>query len=125
LLASSPSSVASPAGWTDSITHAGPGDGFGIQWVASPSSVLTPSASLTGFSFDSSDAPSSVFRDSAFSPGTPASTSFVYHAGPFSDAGFQFVATPVPEPSAWAMLLIGFVALCFLGFRRSQALRSA
>jgi hypothetical protein len=35
------------------------------------------------------------------------------------------VATPVPEPSAWAMLLVGFAALGFLGFRRIQALRSA
>jgi hypothetical protein len=126
LLASSPSSVESPTGWTDMITGGGAGDGFAVQWIVSPSSVLAPSASLKGFSFESSDAPSSVFGDSVFHHGTPVPTSFVYSGAPFSDAGFQFVATAaVPEPSAWAMLLVGFVALGFLGFRRIQALRTA
>ena len=84
-----------------------------------------PSASLKGFSFDSSEAPSSVFGDSVIHPGTPVSTSTVYSGAPFVGSVFQFVATPVPEPSAWAMLLVGFVALGFLGFRRIQALRTA
>jgi hypothetical protein len=53
-------------------------------------------------------------------------TSTVYSGVPFSDGGVQFVATPaVPEPSAWAMLLVGFVALSLLGFRRMQSLRNA
>jgi hypothetical protein len=31
--------------------------------------------------------------------------------------------TPVPEPSTWAMLLIGFAGLGYAGFRRSRATR--
>ena len=124
-LASLPSSIESPAGWADMITNGPPNDGFSIQWVASPSSVLAPSASLKGFSFESSDAPSSVFGDSVFHPGIPVLTSTVFSGAPFSDGGFQFVATPVPEPSSWAMLLVGFVAITLLSVRRIQALRSA
>jgi hypothetical protein len=73
-LDSSPSSVAAPAGWTDTITHmtgAYVNDGFAIQWVASsPSSDLEPGGSMT-FSFVSSEPPSSVLGDSPFYPGTP------------------------------------------------------
>jgi hypothetical protein len=35
-----PLSVISPAGWTDMVTNGGATDGFAIQWVANPSSVL-------------------------------------------------------------------------------------
>ena len=126
-LASLPSSIESPAGWTDMQTNGPPpGDGYSIQWVASsPASALMPSASLKGFSFESSEAPSSVFGDSVIHPGTPVSTSTVYSGAPLVGPEFIFAATPVPEPSAWAMLLVGFVALGFLGFRRNRAQRSA
>ncbi len=91
-LATSPGSITAPAGWTDIITHGGPSDGYAIQWVASsPSSDIQPSGSLTGFSFVSSDSPSSVFGDSVFYPGTPVTTSFVYSGSPFSDGGFDTV----------------------------------
>ena len=78
-----------------------------------------------GVFFRKREAPSSVFGDSVIHPGTPVSTSTVYSGAPFVGSVFQFVATPVPEPSAWAMLLVGFVVLGFLGFRRNRALRSA
>src|SRR6516164_109855 len=124
-LASLPSSIKSPAGWADMITNgAPPSDGYSIQWTSS-SSPLMPSASLKGFSFDSSEAPSSVFGDSVIHPGTPVSTSTVYSGAPSVGPELIFAATPVPEPSAWAMLLVGFVVLGFLGFRRNRALRSA
>jgi hypothetical protein len=45
----------------------------------------------------------------------------------FNDASVSFVlpdnlsvAPPVPEPSTWAMLLIGFAALGFAGYRKSR-----
>ena len=101
LMDSSPSSVTAPAGWTDTITHAGSNDGFAIEWTASsPSADLAPGGSLTGFSFISSEPPSSLFGDSHFFPGTPELTSFVYSGAPFSDAGSQFVVEPMMQPTS-------------------------
>jgi hypothetical protein len=98
-LATSPVSVSPPPGWTDNITNAGPGDGFAIQFLAnSPANDVQPGRSLT-FSFTSADPPSSVDGNSVFYPGTPVDTAFVYPAGPFSDAGHQFVVTPISTPS--------------------------
>jgi hypothetical protein len=98
-LATSPISVSPPAGWTDNITHSGPGDGFAIQFLANSSaSDLQPGNSLT-FSFTSADSPSAINGNSVFYPTTPVETAFVYPQGPFSDAGHQFVVTPVTTPT--------------------------
>ena len=97
-LDSMPSSVTAPAGWTDNITNAGSNDGFAIQWSASsPSSDLQSGSSLTGFSFVSSQPPSSLFGDFKFFPGTPELTSFVYSGAQFSDAGSQFLVEPTTQ----------------------------
>jgi Ca2+-binding RTX toxin-like protein len=92
-LASSPSSVFNPSAWNNTITHGGSGDGYAIQFAAtSPSNDLQPGDSI-GFSFVSSDSPSSIFGNSVFYPSTPVTTSFVYSGASFSDAGFEFQAT--------------------------------
>jgi PEP-CTERM motif len=31
---------------------------------------------------------------------------------------------PIPEPSTWAMMLLGFAGLAFMGYRRASALAS-
>jgi Hint domain len=91
-LATSPDTISAPAGWTAIVTHGGSSDGYAIQFVASStSSYIQPGGSLSGFSFVSSDPPSSVFGDSVFHPGTPVTTSFVYSGAPFSDGGFDTV----------------------------------
>ncbi len=95
-LTSSPGTVKSPKGWTDTITGGGSGDGFAIQWVAgSTAKEVQPGAMRKGFSFVSADSPESINGDSQFFPSTPVETSFVYAGQPFSDAGFQLVAPPV------------------------------
>ena len=45
-------------------------------------------------------------------PGTPAS--------PITDE-FSVTGTVVPEPSTWAMMLLGFAGLAFSGYRRARA----
>ena len=45
-------------------------------------------------------------------PGTPTS--------PITDE-FSVSATVVPEPSTWAMMLLGFAGLAFAGYRRARA----
>jgi hypothetical protein len=98
-LATSPISVTAPAGWTDTITHIGPTDGYGIQFVASNSADdVQPGSSLT-FSFVSADSPASINGNSVDYPGTPVDTAVVYPGAPFSDAGHQFVVTPATTPT--------------------------
>jgi hypothetical protein len=93
-LATSPSSITSPSGWQEVVTHGGSNDGFAIQWKASSTSAeIQSGGTLTGFSFVSSDTPAEVFGDSKFYPTTPVPTAFVYSGAPFSDSGFQLVAT--------------------------------
>jgi hypothetical protein len=38
-----------------------------------------------------------------------------------STGDFNFIAEAVPEPSTWAMMLAGFAALGFAGYRRNKA----
>jgi hypothetical protein len=44
----------------------------------------------------------------------------LFGPGPFGDVRFVDggIATAVPEPSTWAMMLLGFVALGFMAYRR-------
>jgi hypothetical protein len=39
--------------------------------------------------------------------------------GPFN-AAFSLRGSPVPEPSTWAMMLLGFAGLSFAGYRRAR-----
>ena len=108
-MATSPISVSPPAGWTDTITHAGASDGYAIQFVASNSAYdVQPGSSLT-FSFVSADSPASINGNSVDYPGTPVDTATVYPGAPFSDAGHQFVVTPAststPTPPTSAPLV--------------------
>jgi hypothetical protein len=42
-------------------------------------------------------------------------------SGDYSDnAGSLTITASVPEPAAWAMLILGFVGIGFLAFRRKQ-----
>jgi hypothetical protein len=109
-LATSPISETSPSGWrVNAITHAGAADGYAIQWVAnSAASDIPIGGSLSGFGFTTTDSPSDLQGNSVFFPGTPVLTTFAYGAGPFSDAGTEFVVTPaaVPEPGTLALALL-------------------
>jgi hypothetical protein len=93
-LDTSPSSITSPSGWQEVVTHGGPNDGFAIQWKASSTSdEIQSGGTLTGFSFVSSESPTALAGDSAFYPGTPMLTTVVYEGEPLSGPGFQFVVT--------------------------------
>jgi hypothetical protein len=39
--------------------------------------------------------------------------------------GFTFTATDVPEPSTWAMMLLGFAGLAYTGYRKGKSARTA
>jgi hypothetical protein len=108
-----PLSVTSPAGWADMVTNGGPSDGFAIQWVANPASVLSPGNSLT-FEFTSTETPQQLMGNSPFHTSFSEGTAFVYSGVPFSDAGTEFTVTSpaaVPEPSSLVLTLVGGLAL--------------
>ena len=88
-----PMNIVSPAGWTASITHNGPGDGYGILWMASATLMPAGGPSLT-FEFDSATTPAEMAGIAVGHPGVPVLRSFVYIAGPTLDGGFQFDVTP-------------------------------
>jgi hypothetical protein len=49
------------------------------------------------------------------------SNTLYFTAGPVGESEGLFGAlSVVPEPSTWAMMLIGFAALAFAGYRRAQ-----
>jgi hypothetical protein len=116
-----PTNVQSPANWNAVLTNGSKA----IQWTTS--SLLAPGASVTGFMFDSTLSPTQLEAAVGSGPGAgdPTSTFFTYIAAPLADPGFQGVAEPsavaaVPEPSTWAMLILGFAGLGFMAWRRKS-----
>jgi hypothetical protein len=114
-----PSSVASPAGWSDILTNS---DGA-IQWTNS--TPLSPGSSLSGFEFDSTLTLAQLEGPSTSNPSDPVDTFFTYSGAPFSDAGFQGVATPAaaattPEPATFVLLAGALGLLAFASRFRSR-----
>jgi hypothetical protein len=117
-LPTNPFNITAPTGWTEQVTHTGPGDGFAIQFIAGTGALLAPGSTLSDFGFTSADTPTQLAGNSPFYPGTPATTSFVYAGAPFVQPQEQFVVTvsSVPEPSS---LVVGvFVVISSAGYVR-------
>jgi hypothetical protein len=97
-----PMNIKSPANWTSAITD----DDGSIQYVTND--LLQPGATISGFSFDSTESPTDL-------TGTPGATlpndvSFIYSSVPLGGPGFQLVPTvtnPLPPSPAAASVLPG------------------
>ena len=118
-LPSSPTVTGMPAGWIAPISHnpAIPGDGYGIEYYNLTGSAIAPGGTGT-FKFDSPDSPAAL-GGAAFLPFDKVTTSFVYIGFPFGDAGQQFNATVVPEPTGLLLAAIGS-GMGLLAWRRSR-----
>jgi hypothetical protein len=94
--------------------------GAAIQWITS--TPLAAGSSLSGFTFDSAEAPAellSAFTGTGTGSGDPQSTAFVYSSAPLVGAGGQFVVTPAtPEPGTMLLTLTGLVLVAMAGSMR-------
>jgi hypothetical protein len=106
-LPASPTSASAPTGWTANVVS------DSIQFVAT-SSVYDIAAghSLSGFGYTASFSPAQL----AAAPNSAESVS--YSGGLFSDGGFTFDVTTVPEPATFPLLVAGAIALWLVGGRR-------
>lgn len=123
-----PTNISSPALWNATVTHGAPTDGFAIQWVTiSTGANLAAGQALSGFSFNSSATSAQMAGFASNHPTIPVETTFIYSGAPFSDAGFQFVASnanaAVPEPSSLVLLVTG-AGFLLIGRRAKGQARS-
>jgi hypothetical protein len=116
LLRSTPTQIFSPSGWTGNANAPEP---FGVasdQWV-NTATPLQPGQSLSGFKFDTPEAPSSIFGTSNFF-GYPVGYSYVYIGAPQTDPGALITPTVVtPEPATLGIMLVG---IAFAASRRRR-----
>jgi hypothetical protein len=116
-LPSAPTAITSPAGWTGTTVQDGFLGGYSIEWSAT--TPLAAGQTLTGFKFDTPDAPAVINGTSNFA-GFPVRTSYVYIGASQTDPGAQFTATvATPEPSSIALLAMSSGMLLWRR-RRSQ-----
>ncbi|MBL8991538.1 MAG: hypothetical protein JNJ48_08170 [Phycisphaerae bacterium] len=106
-----PTNITSPAGWTATIV--GGSGAASIRWAASSAaSFINPGASLGGFGFNAFITPQAMDGFAQNFPTQRMATSFFYSAGPFSDSGFQFIASVVPSPAGAAAVGLLLPAAC-------------
>lgn len=117
-LPTSPTNIVAPAGWVAPVTHAYPGDGYGIEYYNLSGSPIAPGADGL-FHFTSADSPATL-AGNAYFPGFKVTSSFAYIGFPESDPGFKFNASVgVPEPAGLTLAAIGIA--CFAWRRRLMA----
>ena len=106
-----------------------------VKWWADPTNTQgadtsgnTPGVLLDMFTTTATGTVQSFSDNSAksFSASGPFSMTeqVTYTLAPFGELlsrGVGMVATDVPEPSTWAMMLLGFVGLGFAGYRSSRS----
>jgi hypothetical protein len=101
-LASEPTAVQTPAGWTGTVEGGSPGDGYSIQFVTF-TAPLAPGSSVT-FTFHSTDSPRIMGGPAALYPQYPTLMSQVYsgHAADGLQELFvaQLVVTDLGELAA-------------------------
>ncbi len=92
-LGTSPTNLEAPSGWSVQVTNLGANDGFAVQWI-NHSGPLTPGQTLSGFGFNTTQAPTVLAGTSPFHSDVPVSTTFIYIGAPLTDAGFEFNINP-------------------------------
>lgn len=105
-LPSIPATATAPSGWTADIFK-----NYSIQFTAGSSSSYLAGGDSLNFYFTSTDTPADLAGYSPRDPSDLVGTSYIYSAGPLSDAGYKFVVQSVPEPTAPEFLAVGLLGL--------------
>ena len=114
-----PISFTSPAGWFFEIGFGGtdPVSGGIWAWQASQTAqAVQPGSPLSGFSFTTDAAPTLSTLENYFF----LSDRFDRIQVGNISAPEVAIAHPVPEPSTWAMMLLGFAGVGFMAYRRKS-----
>jgi PEP-CTERM motif len=99
------------------------GNAGNFLWLSAPKPIVSPG---TPFPPGFTDLQTWIRTDGpgALAPDWERIGTDVTHQGPFN-AAFSLTGFVVPEPSTWAMMLIGFAGLGYTAFRRARLMRSA
>lgn len=94
------------------------GDAGNFLWLSAPKPIVAPGTPFVG------DLQTWIRTDGpgALAPDWERIGTDVTHQGPFN-AAFSLTGFVVPEPSTWAMMLIGFGGLGYAALRRGGRLR--
>jgi hypothetical protein len=115
LLRNTPTQISSPSGWTGDTSAPEPYGVASDQWV-NTLTPLQPGQSLSGFKFDTPEAPASIFGNSDY--GLPVGYSYVYIGAPETDPGALIIPSVVtPEPGTLGIMLVG---IAFAASRRRR-----
>ena len=109
-------------------------DGFagGLGFQSMEFTILAHGVEIFDLTFESLAVAESFFDDSVINLGSnlgpDIDLTFAYNLVADGSGGFGFdfaVGGAVPEPSTWAMMLIGFAGLGYAGYRRAREPRAA
>jgi hypothetical protein len=89
-------------------------------WLSAPKPIVSPG---TQFPPGFTDLQSWT-RDADLDPDWLRIGTDITHQGPFN-AAFSLSGSVAPEPSTWAMMLLGFAGLGFAGYRQARKARRA
>jgi len=124
-LDSSPVTVQTPTGWTDTITHGGSTDGYAIKFTtAIVADAIQAGNSLSGFGFTSTDTLAQLQGNSNFYNTIPATTSEVSTLSAFGgtpSVAFSLPVNTVPEPTSMMLISSGVAALALFRGRTRDA----
>ena len=109
--------------------HNGFAGGLGFQSMEF--AILDNGVEIFDLTFNSLTVAESFFHDSVInlgSLGPDIDLTFAYNLVADGSGGFGFdfaVGGAVPEPSTWAMMLLGFAGLGYAGYRRAREPRAS
>jgi hypothetical protein len=106
---------------SQTLATSGDGDPVGLHGRGSLPFVIVPQGYASGGLLSST----ATFSDETFSSlgVTPGRYEWTWGSGAAADSFTLIIG--VPEPSTWAMMLLGFVGLGFAGYRQRQKLTGA
>ena len=93
-------------------------------WLSAPKPIVAPGTPFPPGFTDLQSWTRDDSEDDGIEPDWLRIGTDITHQGPFN-AAFSLSGSVVPEPSTWAMMLLGFAGLGFAGYRQARKARPA